>query len=357
MARIPSPSLQEGTFAKYVSQQLIELGFEVETDNAGKATGGDTGNIIATLAGDSKRGTLMLCCHMDTVQPCQNIQPLINGNTIYTDGSTILSGDDKGGIAAIIEAVYQIKEAGISHGTLQVVLTIAEEIGMYGSKNLDYSKILAKKAIILDAEGDPGTIVVQGPAKDVIKAIIQGKTAHAGLAPEKGISAIQVAARAIEQMNLLRIDEETTANLGTIKGGEATNIVADIVEIVAEARSLSNKKLDDQSGHMKACFEAAAKKFSASAQVNIERSYAAFQLTEDNPLVRQCVTAMEQLGIKPQLVSTGGGSECNVFNAKGISAVDLAIGMKDVHTKEETILISSLETTTRLLIEIIKNNP
>ncbi|HWR37933.1 MAG TPA: M20/M25/M40 family metallo-hydrolase [Patescibacteria group bacterium] len=356
MAKIASPSLQENKFSEYVRQQLTELGFFVEEDQAGAATGGNTGNLIATLGGDAEREALMLCCHMDTVQPCQNIRPLIDGDTIHTDGSTILSGDDKGGIAAILEAVRQVKAAGVPHGTLQVVLTIAEEIGMFGSKNLDYSKIVAKKAIIIDAEGTPGTIVVQGPAKDVIKATIQGKSAHAGLAPETGVSAIQVAARAIDRMKLLRIDAETTANIGTIKGGEATNIVADRVEIIAEARSLSNEKLDAQSLHMKECFVAAAREFSVSAQVDIQRSYAAFTLTADNPLVRQCVKAMEQLGLQPQLVSTGGGSDCNVFNAKGITAVDLAVGMTNVHTKEESILISDLETVTRLLVEIIRTN-
>ena len=354
MAKISSPSLREGAFAQYVRKELLALGFVVEIDNAGTVLGGDSGNVIATLAGAGDREALMLCCHLDTVQPCQNIQPLVDGDRIYTDGSTILSGDDKAGIAAILEAVRQIQAAGIAHGTLQVVLTVAEEIGMFGSKNLDYSKILAKKAIILDAEGPPGTIVVQGPAKDVIKAVVKGKTAHAGLAPEQGINAIQVAARAIDKMKLLRIDDETTANIGVIKGGEATNIVAGQVEVVAEARSLSNAKLDEQSRHMQACFVEAAQEFSASVTVDIQRSYAAFELNGDDPLVRQCESAMKSLGLQPVLTSTGGGSDCNVFNAQGISAVDLAIGMKNVHTGAESIGISDMATVTRLLVEIIK---
>lgn len=356
LAKISSPSRQEATFAEYVKEELVALGFTIETDNAGKAIDGDTGNIIATFLGTEDTEPLMFCCHMDTVKPCDNIHPIVDDNVIFTDGTTILSGDDKGGIAAILEAIHQIKEQGISHGMIQVVLTIGEEIGMYGAKNLDYSKIKAKKAFVLDAEGQLGIIVVQGPAKDVIKVVIHGKMAHAGLYPEQGISAIQVAARAIDKMKLLRIDADTTANIGTIIGGEATNIVADKVEIVAEARSLSNEKLDVQSRHIKDCFKYAARKFGATVDVDIQRSYAAFHLVPDNSVVLQCIGAMQGLGLETKLVSTGGGSDCNVFNAKGITAIDIAIGMTDVHTKKESIKISDLEMTTRVIVEIIKNN-
>lgn len=356
LVKISSPSRQEGAFAEYMRQKLADIGFTVETDSAGEAINGDSGNIIATLPGTKSAAVLMFCCHMDTVHPCKDIQPIVEDDVIHTDGTTILSGDDKGGIAAILEAIRQVKEQEIAHGPIQVVLTIGEEIGMYGSKNLDYSKIKAKKAFILDADGPLGNIVVQGPAKNVIKATIHGKAAHAGMYPEQGINAIQVAARAIDNMKLLRIDADTTANLGTINGGTATNIVTDQVDIVAEARSLSNDKLAAQSQHMKACFEQAAHEFGATVDVKIERSYSAFHLAADDSVILQCIAAMQSLDLKPNLVSTGGGSDCNVFNAQGISAVDIAIGMTDVHTKEESIKISDLKTATRLIIEIIKHN-
>jgi len=356
LTKISSPSLQEATFAAHMKQELTALGFTVETDQADVATQGNTGNIIATLPGTKAVEPLMFCCHMDTVAPCENIQPIVNDNTITSDGTTILGGDDKAGIAAILEAVRQIREQGITHGPLQVVLTIGEEIGMYGAKNLDYSKIRARKAVILDADGPLGNIVVQGPAKDVISVLVYGKAAHAGMYPEQGISAIQVAARAIDRMRLLRIDADTTANLGTIKGGTATNIVADQVEVIAEARSLSNEKLDTQSRHMQACFEDAARSVGCTAKVEIQRSYAAFHLPADTPIVLQCSAAMRALQLEPKIVSTGGGSDCNVFNAYGISAVDIAIGMTNVHTKEESIKISDLKTAACLVLEIIKHN-
>jgi tripeptide aminopeptidase len=356
LTKIASPSRQEKKFAAYMKDQLSALGFTIETDRAGEAIYGNVGNIIATLPGTKNGEPLMFCCHMDTVMPCENIRPIVDDDVIHTDGTTILSGDDKGGIAAILEAVRQIREQGMPYGPIQVVLTIGEEIGMYGSKNLDYSKIKAHKAIILDADGPLGNIVVRGPAKDVIEVAVKGRTAHAGMYPEQGISAIQVAAHAIDQMKLLRIDSDTTANLGTITGGTATNIVAEQVHIVAEARSLSNEKLAAQSLHMQACFENAAQVFGASAEVQIQRSYDAFHLAADIPIVAQCIAAMRSLELEPKLVSTGGGSDCNVFNARGIIAVDIAIGMTKVHTCEESIKISDLEMAVQLVIEIIKNN-
>ena len=354
MVRISSVSRQEGQFAAYARQVLEDMGFTVEFDTAGEKAGSDTGNLIATLPGNKAAEALMFCCHMDTVTPGENIQPVIDGEVIRSDGTTILGGDDKAGIAAIFEGIRRIQARGVPHGLLQVVLTICEEVGMHGAKWLDYSKIKAKRAFVLDASGAVGRIIVQAPAQDGIRAVIHGRTAHAGLAPERGISAIQVAARAIERMKLLRIDAETTANLGSIHGGMATNIVADRVEVLAEARSLCNAKLDAQTAHMKACFEEAAQEFGVSAEVTVDRSYAAFRLTDADPAVQQCIAAVRSLGLTPELVSTGGGSDCNVFNAHGIAAVDLAIGMSEVHTCQEFIKVADLELSARLVEALIE---
>ena len=354
MAKIASPSRQEGRLAAYLKPELEALGFVVEFDSAGELAGGDTGNLIATLPGDPDIEPLVLSCHMDTVTPCIGVTPIVEDGVIRSDGTTVLGGDDKAGIAAIIEGVRRIRERGVRHGLIQAVFTICEEVGMYGAMGLDYSKIKAKRAFILDADGPIGQILVRGPAKDAIHAVIHGRSAHAGLKPEAGISAIQVAARAIERMKLLRIDDETTANLGQISGGGATNIVTDRVEITAEARSLTNEKLDAQGAHMKACLEDAAHEFGATAEVTIERSYHAFSLDADEPVVRHCAAAMRHLGLTPTLTSTGGGSDCNVFNRHGMKAVDLSIGMTDVHTCMESLRIEDLEMTARLVEALIE---
>lgn len=355
MAKIASPSQKEAKYAAYLKQELQELGFEVYIDNAGNCIGGDTGNIIATLRGDKEAEPIMFCCHMDTVLPCENINPIVEGDIIKSDGTTILSGDDKGGIAAILEAIRIVKEQNIAHGTIQAVFTICEESGMHGAKNLDLSKIIAKQAFILDCGGAIGKVINQGPAKDAVKATIYGKTAHAGLCPEKGISAIQIAAQAIADMKLLRIDADTTANIGSIHGGGATNIVPDKVEVIAEARSLSNEKLDAQSAHMKECFQKAAAKLGGRAEVDIQRSYPAYSLDSEAVAVKMAAKAFASMGIKMELVSTGGGSDCNIFNGKGITALDLAIGMTDVHSTDEYIKISDMEKSAQVVVELIKH--
>lgn len=357
MVKISSPSRQEGVFAAYLQQELQALGFSVEMDSAGDQAGGNTGNLIATLKGSTDIEPLLFCCHMDTVLPCANVQPVIADGVIRSDGTTILGGDDKAGIAAIFEGLRRVQERELPHGLLQVLFTICEEVGMHGAKGLDYSKVRATRVFVLDAEGPVGQIVVQGPAKDTLTALVEGRTAHAGLNPERGINAIQVAARAIDRMKLLRIDAVTTANIGTIRGGSATNIVTEQVEISAEARSLVNEKLDVQSAHMKTCFEQAASEFGATVKVGIQRSYAAFKLTEGDPVVRQCVDAMQSLGLTPQLVASGGGSDCNIFNALGMTAIDVAVGMTDVHTKQESIKIADLEAAARLIEAIIERSP
>lgn len=353
MARISSPSRREGRFAAYMQQELAALGFSVIVDEAGRAVGGDTGNIIATLPGTAAREPLVFCCHLDTVQPCDNIQPIVDNGVIRTDGTTILSGDDKGGIAALLAAIRLVQQSGAPHGPLQVVLTIGEEAGMLGAKNLAYEAIKATNAVIFDAEGEVGDIVVQGPAKNSINAVVHGRTAHAGLHPEEGVSAIQVAARAIDRMKLLRIDEDTTANIGTISGGAATNIVAGETTVTAEARSLSNAKLETQSRHMADCFRAAAAEFGVTADVEVASSYAAYQVPAHAPLVKRCQEVMTGLGLTPRLVATGGGSDCNVFNARGITAIDIAIGMTAAHTVHESIRIADLAQTARLMAALL----
>lgn len=354
--QIDSLNRQEKDFADFIAKELEALGLDIVFDNAGEKIGGNTNNIIATLKGDKDVDPIMFCSHMDTVVPGEGIKPVIKDEVIYSDGTTILGADDKAGIAAIIEAIKTIKENNISHGDIEVVFTIAEEGGLYGSKNLDYSKIKSKMAFVLDSGGSPGEIIIQGPAQDKIDVKIKGKPAHAGVCPEEGISAIQVAASAINRMNLLRIDEDTTANIGVITGGKATNIVTPEVEIKAEARSLSDEKLDKQTAHMVECFKKAAEEFSAEAEIETSRAYGAFNVEENDEIVNRIKKACDTLGFEAYTTSTGGGSDTNILNVNGVKAVNLGIGMKKPHTLEEHISIEDLVNSTKLVLELMKSN-
>jgi len=353
--RIDSPTKSEGQFAAFIAKELRDLGFEVYVDDAGEKAGSDTGNVIGVLKGVKPVQPVLFSCHMDTVSPGVGIKPVIRDGVIYSDGTTILGGDNKAGIAAIVEAVRVLKEEGVAHGDIEISFSIYEEGGLFGAKYLDYSKLRSKMGFVLDSGGDPGQIIIQGPAQDKITAKIIGKPAHAGVSPEEGISAIQVAAAAINEMKLLRIDEETTANIGNIEGGVATNIVCPEVLIKAEARSLSKEKLAAQTQHMVDCFERAAEKFGAVAEVETERMYDPFVISESDEVVEVVKEACGLIGIKAFTGSTGGGSDTNVFNANGIKAVNLGIGERKPHTLEEHLRIEDLVNTARLVLGIVQS--
>ena len=228
------------------------------------------------------------------------------------------------------------------------------EGGLHGAKNLNFEQFNAKSVFVLDSGGDPGQIIVKGPAQDKLEFKVIGRPAHAGVAPEEGISAIQVASAAISKMNLLRIDAETTANIGRIEGGSVTNIVAAETIVFAEARSLDNHKLKAQSDHMVACFEDAAKAFGATVETKVSRMYSAFTIDEDAEIVNMAKAACTRIGLNPYTASSGGGSDTNVFNANGLMAINLGIGEKKPHTLEEHLHIKDLVATSSLVLELIK---
>ncbi|MFZ3170763.1 MAG: M20/M25/M40 family metallo-hydrolase [Carboxydocellales bacterium] len=356
LVQIYSPSRREREVSLVIVDKLTALGLEVYEDSAGAAIGSGSGNIIARLpatAGQTKPA-IFFSAHLDTVEPGENVQPVLAEGIISSRGETILGGDDKAGIAAILEALRLVKELGIAHGELEVVLTVCEEVGLLGAANLEYQRLNSRMGFILDAAGPVGTIIVQGPAQIRLEAGIIGKAAHAGVCPEEGISAIQVAAQAISQMKLGRIDAETTANIGLIEGGKAINIVPELVNLKGEARSLKPAKLEAQTKHMVDTLEQVAKAAGAKAQVRTEQIYAQIDLAPDSPAVLAAVKAAENLGIPAKLEATGGGSDANIFCGQGLAAVNLGIGMNNVHTTQETMAVADLMNTVRYLVEIIK---
>ncbi len=352
--QIDSPTKEEREFALILKKELEELGLDVVMDDAGEKAGSNSGNLIAKLKGNMDKETILFSSHMDTVSPSRSVKPKIKDGIIYSDGTTILGGDDKAGVASIMEALQVIKDEKLPHGDIEIAFTIFEEGGLYGSKNLDYSKIKSKIGFVLDSGGDPGDIIVQGPAQNKIDVKFIGLEAHAGVAPEAGISAIQMAAEAISTMSLLRVDEETTANIGDISGGGSTNIVSKEVIFHAEARSLDNDKLQAQSDHMVKCCEDAAKKFGGKVDVRVQNAYGAFNIPVDHFAVKAVEEVCSKLGISTRTTTSGGGSDTNIFNANGISAVNLGIGERKPHTLEEHLHIIDLYNTARIVVELMR---
>jgi len=353
LVRIDSISRDERKMADTLKGKLEGMGLTAVEDNAGVKIGGNAGNIICTVKGDKNVPAVLLMAHMDTVVPGIGKKPVMEDGYIKSDGTTVLGGDDAIGIECILEALRVLKEENISHGDIQITFTVAEEGGLYGSKNLDYSLIYAKYGIVLDGGGSIGSVAVKAPSQYKVDVIVNGKASHAGVAPEKGISAIQVAAEAISKMKLGRIDSETTANIGIISGGHATNIVCDRVEIKAEARSRDRQKLDKQALHMKECFQKAVELCGGSIEFKTEIEYLSYDIPKDSDIIKMLDKASKVAGVELLLEETGGGSDTNIINGKGIQAVDISVGMDCVHTVEEKVFIDDMVKAAGFLVAII----
>ena len=354
LIRIPSPSLHEVHVASVIRTKLQEIGLKSEVDDAAQAIGGEQGNIIARLPGNVDSPTLMLNAHMDTVTPCENVNPIVEGDYVRSDGSTILGSDDKAGVCIILELLRVLSEDGVMHGPLEIVFTVAEEIGLLGAQHLDYERLSARVAFVFDGGVPINRVVIAAPSQKNIKVLVHGRAAHAGVAPEKGINAIVLASRAIAKMKLGRIDEETTANIGIVRGGRATNIVPDLVEVQGEARSHSEDKLNAQIEHMRRLFIEEAERAHGSAEVEVMRKYRAFHVKTDELPARVAQLALEKLDMEPKWEKGGGGSDANIFNEHGIRSIIVSSAEQNPHTLSECINIIDMERATQFAIELVR---
>ena len=355
LVKIKCSTKAERQVADVLKGRLTALGMEVFEDNTGEKIGGNCGNLIAYTEGTVQGApALMLSAHMDCVEPCSGVEPELKDGIITSVGDTILGADDKAGVSAILEALRVVVEKDIPHGPLQVVFTVAEEGGLNGAKHMEPSLLKADFGYALDSGGAPGEIINMAPGQNNITAIVHGKKAHAGVAPEDGINAIVVAGTALAEMKYGRIDFETTANIGIISGGIATNIVPDMVEIKCEARSRNMEKLEKQTLHMKETFERVVAAQGGRAEVIVKKSYGPYVLSEDAPVVALAVNASKSIGLLPEIKATGGGSDANFFNNYGVPTAVLGVGMSKVHTTDEYIKEIDLYNSGELVIALIK---
>ena len=400
LAQIDSVSREEAQIADKLKEILTGMGADVFLDSAGEKVGGNSGNLIAKFKGSTESEPILLSGHMDTVEPGRGVKVQFKNGVFRSDGTTILGSDDKSALVIILEVMDVILENNLPYPPIEIVFTICEEVGLLGAKHFDLSMIDARTGYILDST-DPEGIVTRAPSANHFTIKVHGKDAHAGAFPEKGINAISVAARAISQLELGRIDHETTCNLGKIEGGKATNIVPDLVTIHGEARSHDKAKLKAVTETIFNAFHNAVETFRKEkpkqnqkqnynqnqkrnhnqkqkqnknqnvnedanedtnenqlprVEIEFENDFPATHIPDDHIVVKLAKSAARNLGTGKVLVSktSGGGADANIFFGKGVVTGVLGTGMTDVHTVRESIKLEDMENTARLLLEILK---
>lgn len=351
-----SESFHEFEIYKYLKGKLIGLGLDVFSDNASKKLNAPKAgnNIYAILTGNTNSKPILFSSHMDTVSPGKNKKVIIhNDGKVTSNGSTVLGADDITGLVAILEVLTVIKENNLSHPDIEIVFFIAEELYCKGSSVFDFTRVKSKCAYIFDLTGKVGTIANEAPSIIAIKANINGRGAHAGFEPEKGISAILIAAEAITNLRLGRVDEETTSNIGVINGGSVKNAVPEHVYLEGEIRSFSSEKAIELAKEFKEIFENAAKKFNGTVNFDFTEDIKAYRIDENSYVIERYRRALNELNYgEPKIVSTFGGSDNNNFNKHGITGIVISNAMNDVHTKNEYFYISELIKSAEIALKL-----
>lgn len=348
-------SLSERPVADYLKEQFSHLNLTVEEDEAAAAIGGDCGNLLVRMPGrNASAPGLIISSHLDTILPTEKLKIVEKDGVYYSDGSTILGADNRAGVAVMLECARALTEGGGSPIPLELLFTVAEENGLLGVKALRRGWLKGKLLYVMDSDGPVGRVVNGAPFGVKIAVTIKGRAAHAGIDPESGVSAVVIAARAIADMNLGRIDDLTTANIGTIRGGDAQNIVPEMVDVIGEVRSLEEERLSRQAAHMEACFRSAAAEAGGEIIFYSHPDYPGYFFPEDSPPVDLVRRALQQMDIALTLESSCGASDANIINGLGIPALVLSVGYLKPHTKEESLPRRELINAGRLVYEIIQ---
>ena len=354
LAALPSPSGEERAVADRVAAELTALGLAVDEDDTATATGSTIGNLLARLEPTAPGTPLFLCAHLDTVPPTARIEPVEEDGIVRNAGGTILGADDKSAVAAMVEAVRRVVEEVRPHAGIELLFTPKEEVGLVGAFAFDHTKLHARTGYVYDQAAPIGTVILGAPAAHTIDVRFHGRAAHAGMYPEEGRSAIAAAARAIADLRLGRVDDETTANVGVVSGGSAVNVVPEWCDVHAEARSHDEAKLADLVQEMLDAFSFAANGADCEVEAAVSRTYGAYRFRRDDEVVRIAVAALRACGYEPEFTLSGGAADANVFNERGLACLNLANGMTDIHTPAERIAVTDLEAMVDVTLALLE---
>lgn len=334
LVQVESPSGHEDEIAAELERRLRALGIEAAQD--------DAGNVHARLDGTGE--TVLLSAHMDTVEPGRGIKPTWDGDDIIrSDGTTILGADNKGGCAVILEVLRSLLEDGGNHRPVEVAISRGEEIGLVGASKMDYSRISARIAIVIDSGGPPSSIQGQAPYHYTYDVEVFGRAAHAGVEPEKGVPAITIASEIVAGLPQGRFDRETTGNVGVIEGGTVRNAVPEYCAIKGEMRSMVEEKVETLVSRSKRHIEEVAVRHpDARIESRFHTAYPGYTLTDDDPAVQLLYPTLRSLGMEPNPHPVGGGTDGNVFRGQGIASVVIGRGGYNQHTKDEYLVIPEM---------------
>lgn len=362
LCEIDSPSKQEGRVAAYVKDVFGGLNGEIIEDNSAETTGSDCGNIVVRFPGNGlDLDPVFFNCHLDTVQPGEGVRVHREGDTFTSRGDTVLGADDKSGIAVLIEVIRTLQEQNIPHGPVELLFTTCEEVGLLGVKAFAAETLQARVGYAMDTTGTD-QVITGAPAANRFDAVVTGHSAHAGLAPEQGVNAIHLAAQAVAELHLGRIDEESTANIGLITGGTATNIVPDKVIVKGEIRSHSEDRLTQYTEEFEETFRQVVDDWTdptgfaagtPTVSLHINKEYPVMKLVPDAPALQRVERAAASLGRTLEYIVAGGGSDANILNSYGLSCAILGTGMANVHTVDECIELGDMVKTAELVASIL----
>jgi tripeptide aminopeptidase len=354
LAAIPSPPGEERAVADVVTRYLHDCALEVDEDDAGTQIGASAGNLYSQVEATAPGTPIFLCAHLDTVPPTDEIRPIVDDDgLIRNEAETILGADDKAAIAVMLEATRRILSERRPHSGLELLFTPKEEVGLLGAGAFDSSRLTARHGFVYDQAAPIGDVILGAPFAQSLKVTFHGRATHAGMYPEEGRNAIAAAARAISELRLGRVDEDSTANVGVINGGVATNIVAETCTFHAEARSHGEAKLTDLVREMLDSISFAAEAGDCRVDVETRRSYRGYRFKPDAEVVRIATAALSSAGYEPRFVLSGGAADANVFNERGADCLNLANGMIDIHTRDERIAVADLEAMVDVTLALV----
>lgn len=351
-AKINSLSGAEKPLADYIKSFLTKFNFNITEDNSPSFTKSNTGNLICKI-GDG--GDFVLTSHMDTARPTTNLKPIVLEDKIISSGDTVLGVDNRVGITTLLFLLEKIAIEKIPVKDFTVAFTTCEETTLFGSKHLELNGNI-KYGFIFDSGYRPGNFIHSACGALGFRLKVIGKASHSGIAPEKGINSLQIASKAISKLPLGRIDDETTMNIGILKGGSAVNVIPELVELDGEIRSFDVKKVEKYFNQTLETFKTEADILKAKMEVNSFWDFKPFTVPESSFAFKEIVRVLKKVGLEPTPKISLGGSDANSLNERGIQSINLGIGAQNPHSNDEFIFIEDLAKSAEIALELVKKN-